>query len=85
MNPIFSIPYIVPKVNEERSKKWVESLVLLGILEKSNDSEWGYPYFAQPKPKTNQVRFKSDFRNLNIQLNRKPYQMSKINEMLLNL
>ena len=39
----------------------------------------------KPKHKTNQVRFLSDFRNLNKQLKRKPYPMSKINEMLLKL
>ena len=66
-------------------KKEVERLVLLRILEVSNDSEWGAPSFAQPKPKSNRVHFLSDFRNLNKQLNRKPYPMTKINEMLLKL
>ena len=32
-------------------KKEVESLVLLGVLGVENDSEWGDPSFAQPKPK----------------------------------
>ena len=40
------------------------------------------PYFAQPKPKSNQVCFLSKFRNLNKKLKRKPYPMPKINEML---
>ena len=60
-------------------------LVLLGVLESSNVSEWRAPSFAQPKPKTNQARFRSDFRNLNKQLKRKSYTMLKINEMLLKL
>ena len=47
--------------------------------------EWGDPSFAQPKPKSNQVRFISDFRNLNKQLKHKPYPMPNINEMLLKL
>ena len=46
--------------------KEVESLILLGVIKKSNYSEWGAPYFSQNKLKTNQVRFLSDFRNLNI-------------------
>ena len=47
------------------SKKEVGNLALLGFLEVANDSEQGDPSFAQPKPKSNWVRFLSDFRNLN--------------------
>ena len=46
-------------------KKEMGILVLLGVLEKSNDSEWWAPYFAHTKPKTDKVHFLSDFRNLN--------------------
>ena len=49
----------------------VEYLVLLGFLELANDSEWVAPSFEQPKPKSNQVHFVSDFRTLNKQLNQK--------------
>ena len=66
-------------------RKEVEILVRLGVLEEANESELGAPSFAQPKAKTNRVRFLSDFWNLNRQLNRKPYPMPKISEMLLNL
>ena len=66
-------------------KKEVERLFLLVALEVENDSEWGSPSFAQPQPKSNLVRFLSDFRNLNKQLKRKPYPMPKINTMLLKL
>ena len=45
----------------------------------------GSSSFAQPKPKLNQVRFLSDFINLNKQLKQKPYHVPKINEMLLKL
>ena len=66
-------------------KKEVERLVLLEVLKVANDSEWGAPSFAQPKPKYNRVRFLSDFMNLNKKLKRKIYPMPKINEMLLKL
>ena len=46
-------------------KREVEILVLLGFLDVENDSEWGGPSFAQPKPKSNQESFRSDFRKLN--------------------
>ena len=63
----------------------VECLVLIGFLHVENDSEQGTPSFSQPKPKANQVRFLSNFRNLNKQLKRKPYTMLIINEVLLKL
>ena len=37
--------------------KEVEPLVVLGFLERENDSEWGDPSFARPKTKSNLVRF----------------------------
>ena len=49
-------------------QKQVERLFLLGVIVVSNESEWVSTYFAQPKPKSNQVRFLSDFRNLNKKL-----------------
>ena len=57
----------------------------LGFLKVGNDLEWGAPSFAQHKNKSNQVRFISDFRNLNTQLKQKPYPLPKINGMLLKL
>ena len=65
-------------------KKEVGHLILLGVLELANDSEWGAPSFAQPKPKSKRERFPGDFRNLK-KLKRSPYLMPKINKMLLKL
>ena len=84
-NPVCLQPYPVPRAHEAMFRKEVERLVGLGVLEEANDSKWGSPSFAQPKAKTNHVRFLSDFRNLNRQLKHKPYPMPKICEMLLNL
>ena len=50
-----SKPYPVPKVHKEILKKEMGLLVLLGVLKKSNDSEWKDPSFAKPKPKAYQV------------------------------
>ena len=83
--PMCLRPYPVPRAHEAMFRKEVKILVKLGVLKEANDSEWGAPSFAQPKPKTNCVRFLSDFRNLNMQFKRKPYPMPKIREMLLNL
>ena len=59
--------------------------MILGVLEDVNVSEWGAPYIAQPKAKTNHVILLRDFRNLNMQLKYKPYPMPKIREMILKL
>ena len=66
-------------------KQDIEHLVLLGVLELANDSEWVAPSFEKPKPKSNQVHFLSEFRNMNRQLKQKQCPMPKINEMLLRL
>ena len=83
--PIFSRPYPVPKVHEEILEKELEHLVLIGFLEVANGLELRSPSFAQPKLKSNQVLFLSDFRNINKQLKRKPYPVPKINDILLKL
>ena len=83
--PVCSRPYPVPMVHKVIFRKESERIVSLGVFEEGNDSKWGAPLFAQPKSKTNRVRFLSDFWNLNRKLKSKPYLMPKIREMLLNL
>ena len=83
--PICSLPYPVPKVQKEIFKQEVGHLVILGVLELANDSEWVAPSFVRPKPKSNQVHFLSELRNLNEQLKQKQYPIPKIYEMLLKL
>ena len=50
-DPIFLRPYPVPKVHKEMFKNEVEHLVLVGVLEMANASEWGAPPFPQSKHK----------------------------------
>jgi hypothetical protein len=52
------------------TKKEVERLTKIRVLEKSYDSEWAAPTFIQPK-KTGDVRILTDFRRLNAVLKRK--------------
>ena len=51
MKPVCSRPYPVTRVHEVMFKKEVKIIVILGVLEEANDSEWGAPHFAQPKAK----------------------------------
>ena len=85
VKPVCSRNYPVPRVHEAMFRKEVKIILNLEVIEEANDSEWGAPSFAQPKAKTNRVIFLSGFRHLNRQLNRKPYPMPKIHEILLNL
>ena len=63
----------------------MECLVLMGVIEKENESEWGAPYFDQTKLETYKVNFIYKFRNLSRQLKRKPYKIHKIKNMLLKI
>ena len=83
--PVCSRPYPVLRVDEEIFKKEVKRLVKLVVLEEKNEYRWGAPSFVQPKAKTSKVRSLSEFRNLNRQLKLKPYPITKINEMILNI
>ena len=83
--PVLSQPYPVPRVHKAIFRKELDRLVLLGVIKEANNPEWGAPYFAQPKPKTDCIIFLSEFWNLKRQLKRKPYTMPKIHEMLSKL
>ena len=78
-----SRPNPVLRINKAIFRKEVNRLVLLGLIVEENESEWGAPYFAQPNTKTDCIRLLSEFHNLNRQLKRKPYPMTKIRENLL--
>ena len=85
MNPISLKTYPVPKAHKENFEKELEHSVIMGVLERSNNPEWGATSFAQPKLKTNWVSFLSEFRNLNKQSKSKLYQMNNINKIILEL
>ena len=65
-------------------RKEVNIIVLLELIVEAINSEWGAPSFPQQNTKTDSIIFLSDFHNLNRQLKRKPYPVTKIREMLLN-
>ena len=73
--------YPVPRIHREVFKKDLDRLESLGVLEKTNDSEWGSPSFIIPK-KNGTVRFISDFRRLNQKIKRKPYPLPRISDTL---
>ena len=59
-------------------------MVIQGVLEKLNDSEWvALPFDKQIR--TKRLRFLSEFRNLNSWLNHNPFPMLNIGENLFEL
>ena len=60
-------------------------MVLLVCIVNYNELEWGDPYFAQPKLKSNQNVFLDKLISSNKKLKYKPYPMPNINEMLLEM
>ena len=83
VKPLWSQYYQVSRVHKAMFKKEHERIVSLWVLEHANDSKWVGPYLTQPKVKKNRVHLLIDFWNLNRQLKRKPYPMTKISDMLL--
>ena len=76
--------YPMPRIHRDVFKKDLDRLVKLGVLERTNESEWGSPTFIIPK-KDGTVRFISDFRRLNQKIKRKPYPLPRISDTLQQL
>ena len=74
----------IPKSLEKLTKKEIDRLTKIGVLEKNTDSEWAAPTFVQPK-KMGDVRILTDFRKLNAKLIRKPFPLPKISDILQKL
>lgn len=74
----------VPQIHKATVMTELERLCKIGVLEKVTDAsqaDWLSPSFIIPKP-NGQVRFLSDFRELNKALVRRPYPIPKISDML---
>ena len=73
--------FLVPQVYLSTLRKEVRRLTELGVLVRQPDSEWASNTFIIPK-KNKEVRFVSDFREVNKLLVRKPYPIPKISTVL---
>ena len=79
--PYHGRAFPVPHIHLQVLKREVEQLVRLGVLKRQPDSEWGSSAFIIPK-KNGQVRFISDFREVNKRIIRTPYPIPKIATVL---
>ena len=71
----------IPVIHIEPLKTYLDILVAIDILTKINRSEWAAPSLIIPK-KDSRVIFRSDFRQLNKQIKRKPYSLLHIKDIL---
>jgi hypothetical protein len=74
--------YPVPKHHDQLFKDELQRLCDIGVLERCGPSEWLSPSFIIAK-KDSRVRWIFDFRELNKFINRKVYNLPKIQDILL--
>ena len=79
--PFHARPFPIPVSQERTTKREINRLKSIGVLEKNSNSEWAAPTFIQPK-KTGDVRILTDFRRLNKCIRRKPHPLPKISDLL---
>ena len=72
---------MVPKAIEDIAKNEIADLVIIGILVKNMQTEWASPLFLRQK-KDGGVRFVSYLRRLNACLERHPYPLPLIDEVI---
>ena len=82
--PYHGRAYPIPQKHNAMVKTEVKRLCEIGVLEWQAASEWASPSFIQPK-KNGQVRFLTDFREVNKSLVRKPYPLPIIQQILQEL
>jgi hypothetical protein len=76
--------YNIPKSFESSTRKEVERMSDIDVLRKltyDDDSPWAAPSFAQIK-KTGNVRILTDFRKMNLAIERKPFPLPRIGESI---
>ena len=79
--PYHGKAFPVPRIHLETLKKEIKRLCELGVLKRQPTSVWASPTFIIPK-KNKQVRFISDFREVNKRIVRHPYPLPKISTVL---
>ena len=79
--PFAAKPFSIPHVHVANVKTEIKRLMDIGVITPDIDSPWASPCFIIPK-KDGTVRFLTDFRRLNTQLERRPYPIPKISTLL---
>jgi hypothetical protein len=82
--PYHAKVFPVPCIHLDVFKCKIEWYVKIGVLKKMNYSEWAVPCYLIPKL-DGTAHFINDFCKLNKCIIRKPYPITRIQDMLLNL
>ena len=82
--PIHCRPFSVPHSYGQQLYDELDRLCQIGVMRKINHSEWAFPTFATPK-KNKRIRVVSDFRKLNPLLERHPFPIPKIIDLVQSL
>ena len=72
------------KTNRETLRKELHCLVEIGLLTPVQQSQYGMPIFIMPKKGVN-VRFITDYQNINQKISIKPYTLPIIGETMQQL
>jgi Reverse transcriptase (RNA-dependent DNA polymerase) len=81
VKPVHARPYTVPRSTEQQLHIEISRLRDIGVLEEDYASGWTSPTFTISK-KNGTIRVFSDFRKLNSLLNRHPFSIPKIGDMI---
>ncbi|KAH9100500.1 hypothetical protein Ae201684P_006697 [Aphanomyces euteiches] len=79
--PFAARPYPIPEIHLAATKREINRLVSVGVLEPTKTSPWGSPTFITPK-KDGTVRLVSDFRRLNKMIERHPFSLPNIQHIM---
>ena len=79
--PFCSRPYNIPHAIKPIAKREIDRLEKNGVLRKIHYSRYGAPCMFLPK-KNGGVRFVTDFRKLNLQIQRHPYPLPDVKDVL---
>jgi hypothetical protein len=79
--PFHSRAYTIPKAFEELAKKEIQDLVDIGVLVKDVRTAYTSPSFFRKK-KDGGIRFVSDLRKLSSSLQRKPFPLPNIDDVI---
>ena len=82
--PYHARPFQVPCSLEGTTKREINRLETIGVLEKKHSSEWAAPTFVIPK-ETGDVRIVTNFCQLNKVIKRKSFPLPKIADLLQKL
>ena len=79
--PYYAKAYNVPQSIYDIAKNETEELVRIGVLRKNVPTPWAAPCLFRPK-KHGGVRFITDFRKLNESIEREPFPLPNVDEVI---